>query len=121
MKLNNHSFELHQERIDKHHTLCLLIHTSSCPYVFILLKRVLLLNMIIVWLASVVQLSLTYTHVFDEARMNYHQAFYLVNNRLISVVSNTEASTGGVLREKGVLRNFTKFTGNHQCQSLLFN
>ena len=26
-----------------------------------------------------------------------------------------------VLYKKGVLRNFTKFTGKHLCQSLLFN
>ena len=31
----------------------------------------------------------------------------------------SEAATRGVL--KGVLRNFTKFTGKHLCQSLFFN
>ena len=33
----------------------------------------------------------------------------------------TEAATRGVLYKKGVLRNFTKFTGKHLCQSLFFN
>ena len=33
----------------------------------------------------------------------------------------TEAATRGVLCKKGVLRNFTKFTGKHLCQSLFFN
>ena len=33
---------------------------------------------------------------------------------------DTEAATGGVLL-KGVLRNFTKFTGKHLCQRLFFN
>ena len=32
----------------------------------------------------------------------------------------TEQSTE-VLYEKGVLRNFTKLTGKHKCQSLFFN
>ena len=31
-----------------------------------------------------------------------------------------EEPTGGVY-EKGVLKNFAKFTGKHQCQSLFFN
>ena len=33
----------------------------------------------------------------------------------------TEAATGGSSVRKGVLRNFTKFTGKHMCQSLFFN
>ena len=32
-----------------------------------------------------------------------------------------KAATRGVLRKKGVLRNFAKFTGKHLCQSLFFN
>ena len=32
-----------------------------------------------------------------------------------------EAATRGVLVRKGVLRNFTKLTGKHLCQSLFFN
>ena len=37
------------------------------------------------------------------------------------VVIYTEAATRDVLWEKGVLRNFAKFTGKHLCQSLSFN
>ena len=33
----------------------------------------------------------------------------------------TRSSHPEVLCKKGVLRNFTKFTGKHQCQSLFFN
>ena len=33
----------------------------------------------------------------------------------------TETATGRCFVEKGVLRNFTKFTGKHLCQSLFFN
>ena len=33
----------------------------------------------------------------------------------------SEAATAGVLQKRGVLRNFTKFTGKHLCQSLFFN
>ena len=32
-----------------------------------------------------------------------------------------KSSTRGVLWKKGVLRNFTKFTGKYLCQSLFFN
>ena len=32
-----------------------------------------------------------------------------------------EAVTRGALDKKGVLRNFVKFTGKHQCQGLFFN
>ena len=31
------------------------------------------------------------------------------------------SSCPDVFREKGILRNFTKFTGKHLCQSLYFN
>ena len=34
---------------------------------------------------------------------------------------NPEAATRGVLYKKGVVRNFTKFTGKHLYQSLCFN
>ena len=42
--------------------------------------------MMIASLASVIQLSLTYPHVFDEAQVNNHQASYLVSIRLIFVI-----------------------------------
>ena len=32
-----------------------------------------------------------------------------------------KSSRPEVLSKKGVLRNFTKFTGKHLCQSLFFN
>ena len=35
--------------------------------------------------------------------------------------SCAEAATGGVLLKRGVFRNFTKFTGKHLCQKLLFS
>ena len=37
------------------------------------------------------------------------------------IIPNIEVATVGVLKEKGVLRNFAKFTGKHLCQSLFFN
>ena len=36
-------------------------------------------------------------------------------------VRNAEAVVRGCSVKKGVLRNFTKFTGKHLCQSLFFN
>ena len=38
-----------------------------------------------------------------------------------SELRNTEAATRGVLWKKVILRNFTKLTGKHLCNSLLFN
>ena len=35
-------------------------------------------------------------------------------------IHKAEAATGGVLYKKGVLKNFTKFTGKHLYQSLFF-
>ena len=34
---------------------------------------------------------------------------------------SAEVEPGGVLSKKGVPRNFSKFTGKHQCQSFFFN
>ena len=51
------------------------------------------------------QRLLTKTSEFSKSLMDY----------------KTEAATRGVLLRKVVLRNFTKFTGKHLCQSLLFN
>ena len=39
----------------------------------------------------------------------------MIEERLYKVVSAEEA-TRGVLLKKGVLKNFTKFTGKHLCQ-----
>ena len=36
-------------------------------------------------------------------------------------ISNARGSHREVFCEKGVLRNFAKFTGKHLCHSLLFN
>ena len=47
-----------------------------------------------------------------------------VNSDKIIVWLGTNAhrsSRPGVFRKKGVLKNFTKFTGKHLCQSLFFN
>ena len=40
---------------------------------------------------------------------------------LIFGSSMTRSSRPEVFCEKGVLRNFSKFTGKHLCQSLFFN
>ena len=37
------------------------------------------------------------------------------------LASDSRNSRPEVFCKKGVLRNFAKFTGKHQCQSLLFN
>ena len=53
------------------------------PHILTLLTSNSLLSMKIAWLASVIQLSLTYPHVPDEAQVNNHQASYLVSICLI--------------------------------------
>ena len=61
--------------------------TVTLPFTYLhsltLLTSNSLLSMMIASLALVIQLSLTYPHVPDEAQMNYHQASYLVSIRLI--------------------------------------
>ena len=37
------------------------------------------------------------------------------------IICMQKQSPGGILLQKGVLRNFTKFTGKHLCQRLFFN
>ena len=54
------------------------------PHILTLLTSNSLLSMI-ASLALVIQLSLTYPHVPDEAEMNIHQASYLVSIRLIFI------------------------------------
>ena len=61
------------------------------PHILILLTSNSLLSMMIASLASVIQLSLTYPHVPDEAQMNNHQASYVVSIRLIFVMKNNLA------------------------------
>ena len=61
----------------------------SYPHILKLLTSNSLLSMMIASLASVIQLSLTYPHVPDEAQMNNNQALYLVSIRLIFVFTNT--------------------------------
>ena len=56
------------------------------PHILTLLTSNSLLSMMIASLASVIQLSLTYSNVPDEAQMNNHQASYLVNVHLIFVL-----------------------------------
>ena len=56
------------------------------PHILAPLTSNSLLSMMIASLASVIQLSLTYPHVFDEAQVNNHQASYLVSIRLIFVI-----------------------------------
>ena len=55
------------------------------PHVLTLLTNISVLNIIKVPLASVIRLSLNYPHDPDKARMNNHQALYLVSIRLIFV------------------------------------
>ena len=83
MKLNGYSFKLCRERVDKCHTQGYFPPFFTHPQVWTLLKNNSLLSMMKTLLALVIQLSLIYPHVPDKARMNNHQASYLVSIRLI--------------------------------------
>ena len=61
------------------------------PYILTLLTRNSLLSMMIASLTSVIQLSLTYSHVPDEAQINNHQASYVVSIHLIFVMKSNLA------------------------------
>ena len=58
-------------------------HPFTYQHLWTLLISNSLLSMMEASLALVIQLSLTYPHVPDKARMNNHQASYLVSIRLI--------------------------------------
>ena len=73
MKLDDYSFELHQERVDKCHTQCYR-YPFTYPHILTLMTSNSLLSMMTASLASVIQLSLTYPHVPNEAQKNNHQA-----------------------------------------------
>ena len=53
-------------------------------------------------------------NVYQKYRISY-QFYYVI------LGSNLRGSRLEVLYKKGVLRNFTKFTVKHLCQSLFFN
>ena len=69
------------------HVLCFTfcVTLPLYPQVLTLLTSNSLLGMMIASLASVIQLSLTYTYAPDETQINNRQASYLVNIRLIFV------------------------------------
>ena len=70
------------------------------PHILTLLTSNSLLSMMIASLASVIQLSLTYPHVPDEAQMNNHQASYLASIHLIFVFSCDGHQEGGCMFPK---------------------
>ena len=57
------------------------------PQVLTPLKSNSLLSMMVASLAFIIQLSLTYSHIPDEAQMYNYQASYLVSIRLIFVIT----------------------------------
>ena len=85
MKLDDYSFELHQERVNKCHTSASVTLPFTYPHILTILTSNSLLSMIIALLVVVILLSLTYPHVPDEAQINNHQASYLVSICLIFV------------------------------------
>ena len=79
MKLDDYSFELHQERVDKSTPSASVTLPFTYPHILTLLTSNSLLSVMIASLASVIQLSLTYPHIPDEAQMNNNHASYLVS------------------------------------------
>ena len=66
MKLDDYSFELHQAPSAS------VTLPFTYPLILTLLTNKSLLSMMIASLASVIQLSLTYPHIPDEALINNH-------------------------------------------------
>ena len=99
MKLDDYSFELHQKRVDKCHTQCQ-FHPPppfTYPHILTLLTSNSLLysSVMIALLASVIQLSLTYPNVPDEAQMNNHQVSCLLSIRLFFIFISHLVKLGG--------------------------
>ena len=84
MKLDGYSFQLCQELVDNCYSgLFPTLFTYS--HVWTLLINNPILSMMKTSLVLVIQLFLTYLHAPDKARMNKHQASYLVSICLIFV------------------------------------
>ena len=67
MKLDDYSFELPQLRVDSATPSASVTLPFTYPHILTLLTSNSLLSMMVASLVSVVQLSLTYPHVPDEA------------------------------------------------------
>ena len=52
---------------------------------------------------------------------HYWQYLKMKNPSRVKIDSSLRSSQQGCSIKRGALRNFTKFTGKHQCQSLFFN
>ena len=86
MKLDDYSFELHQERVNSATPGASVTPSFTYPHILTLLTSNSLISMMIASISSVFQLPLTYPHVPDEAQMNNHQASYLVSICFIFVL-----------------------------------
>ena len=56
---------------------------------------------------------------YQECKMLWGRNYNIFTSFFIIMIS--QSSYPDVFCKKGVLRNFTKFTGRHLCQSLFFN
>ena len=63
------------------------------------------------------RLLLHYTHT----NHCYLSVLIYIQHLLTQLLLLLKQSSGGVLKKKGILRNFAKCTGKHLCQSLFFN
>ena len=52
---------------------------------------------------------------------HYWQCLKMKNPSRVKINSSLRSSQQGCSIKRGALRNFTKFTGKHQCQSLFIN
>ena len=71
------------------------------------------------------KLQATRFYFLKEIVLAHFQRLFGRSNRDVFLENEgkvyAEATTRGALGKKGVLRNFVKFTGKHQCQGLFFN
>ena len=66
-----------------------------------------------------VMVNLTYTEFINRKTFVVHKIMHFFSHRILSCPCRN--SHPEVFCKKGVLRNFTKFTGKHLCQNLFFN
>ena len=84
---------------------------------------------IIIWWASVfcyffihvVEVSCLIAWSFQETRIRFHVNFFFNWDSLHARLNSHRGSHRRYSIKKGVLRNFTKCTGKHLCQSFFFN
>ena len=71
--------------------------------------------------ADLRKVFIPYFPSFIWGNADWKRAFFYIHFYIHFFLQNNRSSRPEVFCKKGVLRNFTKFTGKHLCQNLFFN